>query len=243
MPISGLIAASLAGLLGGAHCLAMCGGFMTALSGSGQRSRAPTAILYPARTLAWRHLPYNLGRITTYAALGAIAGGAGGAALAAGDWVVIQRVLYVIANAFLVSLAFAIVSNGKGMAGLQRAGAALFAKVMPAVRPLLARDDAPARCVLGAIWGLVPCGLVYAVLPIALFSGGALQGAAVMLAFGLATLPNLLVAGWIVAHARTRLDVRTMRFVTALLLSGFGVVGIGRALFGSLSTMQGAFCF
>ena len=85
MPISGLIAASLAGLLGGAHCLAMCGGFMTALSGFGQRSRTPKAIVYPARTLAWRHLPYNLGRITTYAALGAVAGGAGGAALAAGD--------------------------------------------------------------------------------------------------------------------------------------------------------------
>jgi uncharacterized protein len=243
MPISGLIAALLAGLLGGAHCLAMCGGFMTALSGSGQRSPTPTAILYPARRLAWRHLPYHLGRITTYAALGAIAGGAGGAALAAGELVAVQRVLYIIANVFLIALAIAIVSNGKGMVGLQAVGAALFAKLMPAFRSLLARDDASARYVLGAIWGLVPCGLVYAVLPIALFSGGALQGAVVMLAFGLATLPNLLAAGWIVARARAWLDLRTMRFMTALLLAGFGVVGIGRALYGSLSTMQGAFCF
>lgn len=145
MPISGLIAAALAALLGGAHCLAMCGGFMTARSASGQRSGPATATLYPARA--------------------------------------------------------------------------------------------------GTIWGLVPCGLVYAVLPIALFAGGALQGAAVMLTFGLGTLPNLLAAGWIVARARTLLDLRPLRVATALLLAGFGVVGITRALFGSLSSMQGAFCF
>jgi sulfite exporter TauE/SafE len=236
MPISGLIAAALAGLLGGAHCLAMCGGFMTALSRSGQRSPPPVATLHPARALARRQLPYNVGRITTYTVLGAIAGGAGGAALAAGDFAVIQRVLYVIANVFLLALAIAIVSNGKGLAGLQRVGAVLFTRVMPAIRPLLARDDAPSRYALGMIWGLVPCGLVYAVLPIALFSGGPLQG-------GLGTLPNLLAAGWIVARAGSWLDLRAMRFATAVLLAGFGVVGIGRALVGSIATMQGAFCF
>ena len=57
-------------------------------------------------------------------------------------------------------------------------GAALFALVLPAVRPLRARGDAPARFALGMIWGLVPCGLVYGVLPIALFAGGALAGRA-----------------------------------------------------------------
>jgi uncharacterized protein len=243
MPISGLIAAALAGLLGGAHCLAMCGGFMTALSGSGQRLGAPVATLHPARALARRQLSYNLGRITTYAALGALAGGAGGAALAAGDWLAIQRVLYVVANVFLLGLALLIMSNGKGIAGLQRIGAAVFARLLPAVRPLTARDDAVGRYALGTIWGLVPCGLVYAVLPIALFAGGALQGAAVMLAFGFGTLPNLLAAGWILARAGKWLDLTALRFATAVLLAGFGVVGIARALFGSVSTLQGAFCF
>jgi sulfite exporter TauE/SafE len=243
MPISGLIAAVLAGLLGGAHCLAMCGGFMTALAGPGQRAVQPVATLHPARALARRQLPYNLGRITTYTALGAVAGGAGGAALAAGDWLAIQRVLYVVANLFLLILAFLIMSNGKGIAAPQRIGAALFARVLPAVRPLMARDDALARYAIGAIWGLVPCGLVYAMLPIALFAGGALQGAALMLAFGLGTLPNLLAAGFVLARAGTWLNMRALRFATAVLLAGFGVVGIGRALFGSLTTLQGAFCF
>lgn len=243
MPISGLIAAVLAGMLGGAHCLAMCGGFMTALSGSGQRTAAPVATLHPARALARRQLSYNLGRITTYAVLGALAGGAGAAILAAGDWLAIQRVLYIVANIFLLILAFLIMSNGKGIAAPQRIGAALFARLLPAVRPLLARDDALARYALGTLWGLVPCGLVYAMLPLALFAGGALPGAALMLAFGFGTLPNLLAAGFVLARAGTWLNSRALRFATAMLLAGFGFVGIGRALFGSLSTLQGAFCF
>jgi uncharacterized protein len=243
IPISGLIAAALAGLLGGAHCAAMCGGFMTAVSRSEQRSRPPTAMLHPARALARRHLPYNFGRITTYTAVGAIAGGAGSAALAAGDWLAVQRVLYVIANAFLLMLALAIMSNGKGIGGLQQIGSALFARMLPAVRLLTARGHVFARYALGTIWGLVPCGLVYAVLPIALFSGGALYGASVMLAFGLGTLPNLLAAGWIIARAGKWLNAGLLRFATAALLAGFGIVGIGRALFGPLSSLQGAFCF
>ena len=122
MPISGLIAATLAGLLGGAHCLAMCGGFVTAFSGS------QATPLLPARALAWRELPYNLGRVTTYTALGALVGVTGGAALSAADWLIAQRTLYVVANLFLLGLAFAIVSNGNGIARRCSAlGAALFA--------------------------------------------------------------------------------------------------------------------
>jgi uncharacterized protein len=244
MPISALIGAMLAGLLGGAHCLAMCGGIVTAFSGSGNRLRASTTTrLLPARVLAWRELPYNLGRITTYSGLGAIVGGTGSAVLAAGDWLALQRALYVMANVFLLALAMAIAANGKGFVGLQRVASVLFVRVLPVVRPLLAREDAPARYLLGTIWGLVPCGLVYGVLPLALFAGGALQGAVVMLAFGIGTLPNLLTAGWIIGRFRTRFDSVVVRRAAAGLLAGFAVVGIGRAVFGPLSAMQGAFCF
>lgn len=243
MAFSALISAFVAGLLGGAHCLAMCGGFVAALSGAGIPPQARGASLLPARTIARRQLPYNLGRITTYGVLGAVFGGAGALALAAGDWLAVQRVLFVVANVFLLALALAIVSKREGVASLQGAGAALFGRVMPAVRPLLARDSAPARFALGTIWGLVPCGLIYSVLPIALFAGGALQGGAVMLAFGLGTLPNLLAAGWLVARSRAWLDSRIVRYGAALLLAAFALVGIWRALFGPMAQMQGPFCF
>ena len=250
MPIAGLIAAVLAGLLGGAHCAAMCGGFASAFAGTARARPASVVGWGRAGSRVWRELPHNLGRITTYVGLGAIAGGTGGAALAAGDWIVAQRVLYVVANIFLLALAVAIASNGKGIAPVQRAGAALFRRVLPAVRPLLSRENTASRFAIGTIWGLVPCGLVYGVLPIATFAGGAMQGALVMLAFGLGTLPNLLAAGWIVARVRAGSNVRGLRFATVLeavgvaaLVGGFALAGIGRAVFGSVATLQGAFCF
>lgn len=239
MGLSALIGAWLAGLLGGVHCLAMCGGFLAALSGVGRGGHAP---LLPARALARRQLPYNLGRITTYAALGVAAGAAGSASLAAVDWLPVQRALFVVANLFLLGLGVGLVWRREGSAPVQRFGLALFARLAPAVRTLAGRDGALARCALGALWGLVPCGLVYGTLPIALFAGGALEGGAVMLAFGLGTLPNLLAAGWILARARRWLDSRFTRAAAALLLAGFALAGIWRALYGPMAAGQGAFC-
>ena len=222
----------------------MCGGFVVAMTGgAGAEGRPRSAPLLPGRSLLWRQLPYNVGRVATYAVLGAIAGGAGAAALSAAEWLPLQRLLYVIANLFLLALAAAIASKHAGIATLQRAGAALFARFLPAIRPSAGREyGAGTGSALGMIWGLVPCALTYGVLPIALFSGGAWQGAAVMLAFGIGTFPNLLAAGWIVARARRWLDARIVRYAAAFLLASFAVVGIWRALFGATSLAQGAFC-
>ena len=238
MALSALIGAWLAGTLGGAHCLAMCGGFLAALSGAGPSTRP----LLPARALALRQLPYNLGRITTYGLLGAAFGAAGSASLVAVDWLPLQRALFVVANLFLLALGIGIASGREGGAPWQRAGAALFARLSPAVRSLSTRDNVPARYALGMIWGLVPCGLIYGVLPIALFAGSAPAGGAVMLAFGLGTLPNLVAAGWIVARARAWQDGRLARYAAALVLIAFALVGIWRALFGPMSMTQGPFC-
>jgi hypothetical protein len=235
-----LISAWLAGVLGGAHCIAMCGGFVAALSGgAGAGQPAP---LRSAAALAWHQLPYNLGRITSYALLGAAFGAAGGAAIAAADLLPLQRGLYVVANLFLLALAVAVAVGSPAGGVLQRAGGALFRRVLPAVRPLAARDAAAARYALGMIWGLVPCGLTYSVLPIALFAGGAPEGGAVMLAFGIGTLPNLLAAGWLIARVRPWLENTALRYGAALLLAGFAAAGIWRALYGPMAHVQGPFC-
>lgn len=242
MALSALIGAWLAGVLGGAHCLAMCGGFVAAMAGSQAGSRAQVSPLRPARAIAWRQLSYNAGRVTTYALLGALAGGTGAWAVSAADMLPVQRFLYVVANLFLLALAFAIGSKQRGLDWLQRAGGVLFEKVLPAFRPLLRVDTLPAHYALGMLWGLVPCALTYGVLPIALFAGGAWQGAAVMLAFGLGTLPNLLAASWVMARAQGWLDARVVRYSAAALLAGFAAVGIWRALVGTASLAQGPYC-
>lgn len=240
MALSALIAAFIAGALGGLHCLTMCGGFVALLSGAGQQ---PGVVpLRPAAALAWRQLPCNLGRIATYTLLGAVAGGIGAAALNAAQWLPLQRALYVVANVFLLAVGLAIAGRTAEIAWMSRAGASLFARVAPAVRPLMQRDSAAGRTLLGMIWGLVPCGLIYGMLPIALFSGSAPAGAAVMLAFGLGTLPNLLAAGFLATRARSWLASRAIRYAAAALLIGFAVVGLARALFGPLAHGQGPFC-
>jgi len=238
MALSALIAAFVAGALSGLHCLAMCGGFVALLS-----SRpAGSAPLRPAAQLAWRQLPSNLGRVATYALLGAVAGGVGAAALGAAQWLPLQRALYAVANVFMLAVGVAIAGRTAEIAWMARVGSALFARFTPAIRPLMQRDSVAARALLGMIWGLVPCGLIYGMLPIALFSGSAAAGAAVMLAFGLGTLPNLVAAGFVAARARTWLASRALRYAAAALLIGFALVGLARALFGPLAHGQGPFC-
>lgn len=243
MALSALISAWLAGILGGAHCIAMCGGFVAAFAGGADAARRGSAPLLPARALAWRQLSYNAGRVSTYALLGALAGGAGGALLSAAEWLPLQRAIYAVANIFLLALALAILWKGStSVVALQRLGHTLFSKVLPAVRPLLAADSTAARYALGMVWGLVPCALTYTVLPIAVFAGGALPGAMVMMAFGLGTLPNLLAAGWIVTRAGPRLDAPAVRIAAAALIAGFAAVGLWRALFATGGLGQVPFC-
>lgn len=238
MAVSALIAAFLAGLLGGVHCLAMCGGFLAALAGTGSDSRP----LLPARHLALSQLPYNLGRVATYAAIGGALGAVGGASLLAVDLLAVQRGLFVVANLALLAIGIGIAWPRDTTLPLQRIAAKLFARLAPAIRVLHRHDSFWARCVLGGLWGMVPCGLVYGVLPVALFAGGGFEGATVMLAFGLGTLPNLLAAGWVVSRAGSWRDARSVRYAAAVVLAGFALLGIWRALLGPMSVGQGPFC-
>ena len=234
---SALISAWLAGVLGGGHCLAMCGGFLAAFARPGA-----VAPLVPARTLARRQLPHNLGRITTYVLLGAIAGATGDAMLAHAGWLPVQRALYVVANGFLVLLAATLLTRREAFAGLQAAGAALFRRVQPAMGPLMRRQGASAGWALGMLWGLVPCAMTYSVLPVAMFAGGPWQGGAVMLAFGLGTLPNLVAAGWLLGRGRNLLDARAVRVAAALVMIAFAALGTWRAFGDPAGLANGPFC-
>src|ERR1700750_3153400 len=92
-----LVTALLVGLAGGVHCMAMCGGIVAALS---LRDDPTTG----AGVRVGRQLAYGLGRGTSYAAAGAIAGAAGGLALHFQHLLPVQIVLLVIANALVVAL-------------------------------------------------------------------------------------------------------------------------------------------
>ena len=92
------------------------------------------------------------------------------------------------------------------------------------------------------MWGATPCGLVYGVLPVALLAGSAADGALVMLAFGLGTLPNLLVAGYAIRHSRQWFSHAAWRYGAALVVAAFALAGLYRAWFVPSALGQGPFC-
>ncbi len=239
MPESALLGAFLGGLLGGLHCFAMCGGWIAAVARP--HGAAQEVALVPARALRIGQVVSHAGRLSTYMLLGAAFGAAGGAAFAAAI-APVQRGLYVVANTALLLLAVSLVARGMQFAGLERAGLAVFRRFLPMVARLAPREGTASRYLLGMVWGFTPCALVYGVLPVALLSGSAMNGALVMLAFGVGTLPNLLAAGWTLSRAQRWFADRRLRYAAAALIAGFALVGLYRAAFVPEALGQGPFC-
>jgi uncharacterized protein len=242
MALSLLISAWLVGALGGVHCLAMCGGFVSAIAAREGQSPGQSAPLLPLAVLARRQFIYHGGRITTYALLGAVMGVAGAMALDTTAVLPLQRTLYVVANVMLLVVATSVALGRPHMVGLQRIGVAVFGALLPRLRPVFAMHGSGSRLVLGLVWGFVPCALTYSVLPLALFAGGAWQGAAVMIAFGAGTLPNVLGAGILVNRAGRFRDRPTVRYGVAAVIGIFAIIGAYRALWVPGALAQGPFC-
>lgn len=238
--MSVLISAWVVGALGGLHCAAMCGGFLAAISA--RDAHASSVPLLPAATVLGREVAYHGGRVATYMILGAAFGTAGALAMNAAALAPLQRVFYFAANLFLIALGVRLVVPSSQFVLLQSAGARMFGAVFPAIKPLLAQPGATGRIMLGLVWGLVPCTLVYSVLPLALFAGGPAQGAMVMLAFGVGTVPNLFALGMLMRRGRSKLDARALRYAAAAILIAFGLLGLWRVLTADGVLTQGPFC-
>ena len=234
MPDSAIVAALLAGLAGSAHCIAMCGAFVAA--------GAPAVVpLVPARRLALERAVTQGGRLAMYAALGALLGSVGGAAFAL-DWPSWQRTLYAVANGAMLLVAAGMLGTARSGRGLEAAGLAVFRRIAPAAAPLLRAPTLGARFAMGMMWGLTPCALIYAVLPLALFAGGSLQGAGVMAALWLGTLPALTLARGLLARAFARVPPRWGRTAAATLVAAFACVGLLRAWLDPNALAAGPFC-
>jgi len=236
MDQAAVLSAMIAGLVGGLHCFAMCGGYVAAISAP--PSHAP---LLPARELALRQAVAHAGRIATYAIAGAIAGGVGGTMMSS-EWPAAQRALYALANVVLLVLAFSLARGRSPFAAFEAAGLRAYRVLMPRMATTLRAPGLASRFVLGLLWGMTPCALVYGVLPVAMFAGSAPDGALVMLAFGLGTLPNLAFAGAALGVARRWLQRPIARHAAATLVAAFGIAGLYRVLFVADALSQGPFC-
>ena len=212
MPDSGFFALFLVGLLGGGHCVGMCGGIVGALSLGG-------AARFPL------HLAYNAGRIASYALAGALAGALGGASQVLADQLPMRLTLFLLANLMLILLGLYLMGANRALLWIERAGQSLWRRVQPLTRRFLPVRTVGQAFPLGLLWGWLPCGLVYSALVTALSSGSAGRGAGLMLAFGLGTLPTLLLAGLLAARLNEFLAKPVVRFIAGLIVLAIGLHG------------------
>lgn len=223
MPETGYLAVFLIGLLGGTHCVGMCGGIVSALTVHTVQMPGKSARQWPL------HLAYNLGRIASYTLAGALMGAIGTVGMLFNDILPIQMALYVLANLMLVALGLYLTGFTRALSGLERLGQRLWVRIQPLTKRFLPARTVGQALPLGMLWGFLPCGLVYSVLATALVSGAAERGAGLMLAFGLGTLPNLMLAGLLLKRLREVVKSRAIRTGSGLVVLGFGVFGLATA--------------
>jgi len=203
-----LLSMFLIGLLGAGHCVGMCGGIAAALGfATGEQHRWPIL------------LGYNLGRITSYAVAGAIVsqlGQLGSTYLSMGP------ILRILAGLLLVAMGLYLSGWWLGLTRLERLGQKLWHYIQPFGNQLLPATNLYQGLLLGALWGWLPCGLVYSALAFTATQGQPQAGALAMLAFGLGTAPAMLLGGVLGNRLISFLQRAAWRKLTGLLLILFG---------------------
>lgn len=209
LPLLG--SALILGLLGGGHCLGMCGGLMGALTlaiPSEQRGRRLRLLI-----------AYNLGRVLSYASAGLLLGLAGWA-LAGSPLATAMRVL---AALLLIAMGLYLAGWWSGLTRVEALGRGLWRHIQPVATRLLPVSSLPRALLLGALWGWLPCGLVYSTLLWAASQGSAINSALLMLAFGVGTWPVLLATGLVAERSNALLRQRGVRIAGGLLVILFGL--------------------
>jgi uncharacterized protein len=183
------------GLLGGfGHCIAMCGPLVGAFALS-------SGALGPRRSLAGQ-LAYHAGRVTMYAAIGAAMGASGAFVNVAGRLAGVGEVVAIGAGGLMILLGL----GAAGVSGaLKRLEARASARVVRLVRSVLGGGGPGRLYPTGLALGLLPCGLSWTTFLGSAATGSLPRGLLLALAFGLGTVPALLVAG----ATGTLLGVRT----------------------------------
>ncbi|MDR6982724.1 sulfite exporter TauE/SafE [Rheinheimera pacifica] len=215
-----LLAAFLIGFLGSGHCLVMCGGIVGALQ-----------LAMPAQNTAKKfflQLTLSAGRLSTYALFGAIVGYAGVSAMQLAGASMLW--LRLVAGILLIMMALYISRLWFGLLLLEKAGQKLWHYVQPVSRRFLPLDSITKAYAYGLCWGALPCGLVYSALGWSLASGSASAGAALMLAFGLGTLPAILLTGSAAQLMSKLKNHNAVRYAAAAMLAIYGSYTIWLAI-------------
>jgi len=195
----------------------MCGGIVGTLNAA-----LPVSARSSGFSQIVPHITYNSGRILSYSIAGTFAGLAG----AQLSYLPFEKTFpfgALISGLFMLGLGLYLAGWWPSFSRVEIAGQFIWRFVKPLGQRFLPADTPVRTLGLGLIWGWLPCGLVYSVLALAFLSASPLQGAVIMVGFGLGTLPMLLAMG--TAHQYLRLLARNsiLRWFAGLILILYGV--------------------
>jgi len=175
------LTALLMGLAGGPHCIAMCGAACAGIGQAGGEHK--TAAMWS----------FQLGRIIGYSVLGALAA----ASMQGLGWLTVQsaalRPVWSLFHVAAMTLGLILLLKAQQPVWLERAGKAIWR----GARSLAMGRGRGAPLVIGALWSLLPCGLLYSALLVAALAGGAINGALAMALFAAGTSVSMLLGPWL----------------------------------------------
>jgi sulfite exporter TauE/SafE len=222
MQTSLAVTALFMGLVGGPHCVAMCGAACAGISrAAGERS---------TRAL-WS---FQLSRMVGYSLFGAFAAGSVQGLALLGTHTIAIRPLWTMFHAAAFLLGLALIWRARQPAWIDDLGQSLWRRA----RPMLSKLGSRAPIVLGVAWALMPCGLLYSALLVASLTANVFEGAAVMALFSFGTSISLTIAPWLLLRLRSGTSGHW-----AIRLAGLALaVTSGWALWMGVTKPSGLFC-
>lgn len=216
------ITALMMGVLGGPHCVAMCG---AACAGLGQAAGAQRGQAL---------LAFQIGRVLGYSLLGAVAA----ASVQALGWLTVQsaaiRPVWTLLHVAAVVLGLLLMWTARQPVWLDGAARQLWARV----RAFNARWGSAAPWLVGGLWALMPCGLLYSALMVAALTSQPLEGAATMALFALGSSISLWAGPWLFLRMQSLGDG-----AWGMRIAGFALAAVsGWALWMGLAHDQAPWC-
>lgn len=210
------------GLVGGPHCVAMCGAACAGIARTG-RGRGTGALL-----------GFQASRMAGYALIGALAAGSVQGLAWLGTHTAVLRPVWTSFHVAALLLGAVLLVRARQPAWIDGLGQGIWRRA----RPLMARLGPGAPVVLGLGWALMPCGLLYSALLVASLTADALQGAAVMALFSLGTSVSLTAGPWLLLRLK---DARSGAW--GIRLAGLALLlSSGWALWMGITQPTGLWC-
>ena len=213
--------AFLIGLFSTLHCFGMCGGLVGAMTMS-----LEPKIRNNQSQLGLYTLAYNTGRIASYVVAGFLVGWFGQTLR---DFLMPEEgvaILRLIASLLIIAMGFFIAGWFPQFSRIEKIGTPLWRYLQPLAQKLLPVKSLWQAFLFGAVWGWLPCGLVYYVLLISPANDGAINSALFMLFFGLGTLLPLMSAGFLTGRLAPLQNSQKIRHLAGVVLIIMGIISL-----------------